>query len=141
MASNETITAELIERELITVDLYVVDILTGATRNLADLEDVNITSPVNDEILVYENGYMVNKNINVIIDTFTVKSEIPTPAPPVTAGSYYTTAYTFQNESLEVFLNGMKLLASDFIIHSTTEFSIVIDTIISDAVVVNYTKQ
>ena len=78
MASNETITAELIERELITVDLYVVDILTGATRNLADLEDVNITSPVNDEILVYENGYMVNKNINVIIDTFTVESEIPT---------------------------------------------------------------
>ncbi len=140
MASNETITAEIIERELITVDLYVVDILTGATRQLADLEDVTLTSPVDDQILVLESGIWVNRDPSVlVIDS--VKGEIPTPSPPVTAGAYYTTAYAFRSESLEVFLNGMKLLASDFTIHSNTEFSIVIDTIASDGIVVNYIKQ
>ena len=140
LIERELINVEFIEKELISVTLYTLDLIQGR-RELAQMNDVTLTSPSNDEVLVYENGYWVNKTVSVIIDTYAVHNEVPTPSPPVLTSEKYTTAYDFRSETLEVFLNGVKLGSSDITIYPDNQFSISIDTIISDLVTVNYIKK
>jgi len=141
ITEKQTFNITLIEKEIFEVNFSVVDRIGGVKKYLSELLDTTIISPLTDQILVWENGYWVNKEINVIIDSYAVQNETVNPLPPVTAGDPYTTTHAFRTESLEVFLNGLKLLSSDVTIISDTKFSLPIDTVITDSVIVNYIKK
>lgn len=141
MALTQRINVELRRKQLIDVKLYVIDKSSGFRAFLSELRDVDIDSPQNDDALVYDNGYWVNKPFIATVDPDQfVQGEVPTPTPPVLSTDKYTTAENFETDTLEIFLNGLKLLPSDFTIYAPNQFSIVIDTISSDVVTVNYIK-
>jgi hypothetical protein len=141
MALTQRINVELKRKQLIDVKFYVLDKGSGFRAFLTGLNDVNIDDPQNDEALVYEDGYWTNKT--VILDTGRfIQGEVPTPAPPVLSTDKFTTENNFEPGTLEIFLNGLKLLPSDVTIYAPNQFSIsTIDTIVSDKVTVNYISQ
>lgn len=55
------ITVEIVDKELINVDLNTVDLL-NVIKKLDHLEDININSPLNGQVLVYEDGYWINQS-------------------------------------------------------------------------------
>lgn len=137
ITNKEIINVEVVDKSLITVEFYTIDTLTGIRTGL----EFNVSSPITDDVLIYESGMWTNKPINLIIDQYTVHNEIPTPLTPVLAGNPYITSNAFRSSTLEIFLNGVKLLSNDYIILSSTTFSIGIDTISTDVVSVNYIKE
>ena len=140
IADKELISLDLVEKEIITVEIHTIDTLTGLRKNISEFDDINISNPEDGEILVYENGEWINKTLTELIDTNTVHNEIPTPVSPVNEGDPYTTAYGFVAETLEIYLNGIRLTTSDFTILSNKTFSINITTLVSDIVSVDYMK-
>jgi hypothetical protein len=141
MALTQRINVELKRKQLVNVKFYVLDKGSGFRAFLSGLNDVDIDSPQNDESLVYEDGYWVNKAVTAVIDPDKfVQGEVPTPTPPVLSTDKFTTANNFEINSIEIFFNGLKLLSSDFTIFGNNKFSIAIDTIIGDIITVNYIK-
>lgn len=137
---KEIISLDIVEKEIINIQLYAIDTLTGLRKNISEFDDVNIENPVNGQILVRQDGKWVNTTISDLVSSETIHNETPTPSTPVSEGDPYQTAYAFVSNTLEVFLNGMRLEKEDFTILSTKTFSIGIDTISSDKVSVNYMK-
>jgi hypothetical protein len=143
MALTQRINVELKRKQLIDVKFYVLDKGSGFRAFLTGLNDVNIDDPQNDEALVYEDGYWVNKPAVATIDPAQfVQGEVPTPIPPVLSTAKFTTVNNYESGTLEIFLNGMKLLPSDLTLFPPNQFSIsTLDTILGDVVTVNYIKQ
>ena len=141
MALDNNFEVEIIDHELVTIELYVIDRI-GGVGSLSQLLDTQIVNPLNGQGLLLEGGYWKNQTIVATADPSKfVQGETPTPAPPVLKTEKYTTANNFVTGTLEVFLNGMKLLPSDLTIYGNTQFSIsTLDTIVSDVVTVNYIK-
>lgn len=141
MALTQRINVELRRKQLLEVKMFVIDKITGVS-SLVALSDTNINSPQEDEVLQYSGGEWINGPASGTVDPSNfVQGEEPTPAPPVLATAKYTTANNFITTTLQVFLNGMKLLPADLTIYAPNQFSIsTLDTIISDVVTVNYFK-
>ncbi len=141
LIDKEIFSVELADKEIFSIEFFTIDTLTGLRKNISQFNDVNILNPLDDQGLIYESGIWVNKSIIATVDPAKfVQGEIPTPFPPVSEGDKYTTLTDFQSGKLEVFLNGLKLLSSDITIYGNNQFSITIDTIITDVVTVNYIK-
>jgi hypothetical protein len=141
---QDVITVDIVDQELISVDLIVIDQIPGRPTSLTALGDVLITSPTNNQGLLFDEieGKWINKTIIALPDPLGfVQGEIPTPLTPVLSTERYNTAYNFTSSTLEVFLNGLKLLSSDYIIYNDYQFSIIIDTTAEDVVTVNYIKE
>ncbi len=131
--------AELTERELIEVDLYVVDILAGTKKNLADQDDVNISNPITDQILVFENGVWVNRTIvTLVMDA--IVNETPTPVNPLPS-KVFQTSNDYDAGTMNVFLNGMKIHDSEVTKVSDNQFSLPIDVITEDMIEVSYIRK
>ena len=140
MALPTTFEVEIVDKELITVELFVIDRI-GGVGSMSQLLDTQISNPLDGQGLILDSGYWKNKTITATADPSKfVQGEFPTPAPPVLKTERFTTANNFVTGSLEIFLNGLKLLPSDFTVYGNTQFSIVIDTIVTDVVTVNYIK-
>lgn len=144
MALTQRINVELRRKQLFEVKMYVVDKVSGAggATTLTGLNDTDISHPAENDVLTYIGGEWVNRPPSGEVDpTNFIQGEIPTPAPPVLATEKFTTVNDFISDTLEVFLNGMKLLPSDFTIYAPNQFSIHnLDTIVEDVVTVNYFK-
>jgi len=141
MALSSTFEVEIIDKELITIELYVIDRI-GGVGSMSQLLDTQIVNPLDGQGLILDGGYWKNQSIVATPDPSKfVQGEFPTPSPPVLKTEKFTTANSFVTGSLEVFLNGMKLLPSDLTIYGNNQFSIsTLDTIASDVVTVNYIK-
>ncbi len=59
ISEKDLIKVDISEKDIIKIDLKVIDILTK--DYLADLGDVNIASPQDDDVLTYDSGEWVNK--------------------------------------------------------------------------------
>jgi len=142
MALTQKINVSITRKKLFEVKMSVLDKSRGFAVLLEGLRDVNLDDPQNDQALIFEDDYWVNKFITASVDPSKfVNGEVPTPAPPVLLSEKYTTANNFATGTLEVFLNGMKLLPSDLTIYAPNQFSIsTLDTIATDVVTVNYIK-
>jgi len=138
MPSPEIIEVELVEREIITVEFSVIDFISR--NNVSDLQDTNITNPQEGQVLVYEDGILVNKDINFIIDVQIIQNETPIAVNPLPSPRF-STANAYRSESLQVFLNGLKIHTSEITQHSDTEFSLPIDAISTDMIEVSYIKK
>lgn len=139
IVSKEILTAEIVEKELIDVELYVVDIVTGIIfRNISEMEDVALSSPVDGQILVLEGGVWVNKTVSVIIDTYAVHNEVPTNVNPLPSKQFQT-AEDFRSETLKVYLNG--ILEKNITVVDDNTFEFLIDIESSDEVLCDYIKQ
>ena len=136
----ETFTVEFIERELVDIELTVIDVIPRKTY-ITELDDTNITNPQNGQVLEYEDGYWVNKILDVEETELEqiILNETPTNiyALPSKRFSIVSACIT---SKLKVYLNGMKIHSSEITIHSSTEFSFPIDIITSDKVEVSYIK-
>ena len=141
MALDNNFEVEIIDHELVTIELYVIDRI-GGVGSLSQLLDTQIVNGLNGQGLILDGGYWKNQSIVATVDPSKfVQGEFPTPAPPVLLSEKFTTVNNFVTGTLEVFLNGMKLLPSDLTIYGNTQFSIsTLDTIASDVVTVNYIK-
>ena len=132
----EIFTVEFIERELVDIELAVIDVIPRKTY-ITELDDITIANPLNGDILIYENGYWANKplstqQLNIVFN------ETPININPLPSKKFKTT-YVF--ESIKVYLNGQKIHDSEITKHSDTEFSYPIDIITSDKVEVSYIKK
>ena len=139
LVEKELINIDLSVRELVDIELSVIDIVP-IRKNVSEMDDVNISNPQDDEILVREGKYWVNKSTSVLIDTYAVHNETPTNVSPLPSERFRTT-FAFRTETLQVFLNGMKIHSSEITQHSDTEFSFSINIITSDKVEVAYIKK
>ncbi len=128
---------ELIDKDIITVKLNVLDFIPKR-KNLGDLSDVNITAVVDGQLIQYNatTGKWVNVNLNTIVDLKLVQNEVPTKL----TATRFRSIYSFTLESLAIYFNGQRLMASDRTIHSSREFSISISTITADKVMIEYIK-
>ena len=128
---------ELIDKDIITVKLNVLDFIPKR-KNLGDLSDVNITAVVDGQLIQYNSttGKWVNVNLNTIVDLKLVQNEVPTKL----TATRFRSIYSFTLESLAIYFNGQRLMASDRTIHSSREFSISISTITADKVMIEYIK-
>ncbi|KKN22913.1 hypothetical protein LCGC14_0910230 [marine sediment metagenome] len=135
---KETFTVKFVTKEIMRVNLNVIDIIPRH-KNLDDLDDVNITSISDGQILKYDSatGKWINTSEGEIVDLNLVQNETPTL---VSVPRRYKSANAYTLESLQVFLNGQKILNSQIIIHSSTEFSYPIDIIVGDGLEISYTK-
>ena len=129
----KTLEVELIEKEIVEVDLIVVDFIPKR-KNLTDLEDVTITDTESGQTLIYRNGTWVNED-QVIELNLQIYNEVPTRL----TSKRFRISNSMETETLRVYFNGLK--EKGIIIHSSTEFSLPIDSIIDDKIEVNYTKQ
>jgi hypothetical protein len=132
------------DQHLLDVDLIVVDQIPGRPTTLSMLGDVKIINPTNNQGLVYIESEGKWKNQTLVAypnPTRFIQGEIPSPLCPVLSTARYTTSNHFATGTLEIFLNGLKLLLSDITIHNDHQFSIHIDTLITDVVTVNYIKE
>ena len=140
MAINTTtFDVELVEKELVDIELSVIDIVPFR-KTIDELDDVNASNPQEGEILIREGEYWVNKSTSIIIDTYAVHNEVPTNISPLPSKKFRT-AYAYRTETLQVFLNGMKIDSSEIIQHSDTEFSFPINIISTDKIQVAYIKK
>ena len=123
---TKDLTVELIEKELITVTLFSADI---ATKTLEGLKNVNITTPVNNDILAYEttSETWINKELSdIVIETEFIFGEIPTNIDPLPSKRFAITN-ACKTATLQVYFNGIR--ERNITIHSNTEFSFGIDII------------
>jgi len=130
---------ELVEKQLIDVELSVIDVF-NVKRNVTDLDDVNVNNFLDGEILILEDGKLVNKSVSVVVDTYAVHNETPTFVNPLPSERFQT-EYPYRSETLQVFLNGMKIHDSEITKHSDTQFSYPINIITSDKIEVAYIKK
>ncbi len=139
--AEETFTVEFIERELVDIELAVIDVIPRKTY-ITELDDTNITNPQNGEALIYEDGYWINKVVDVVEEELEkiILNETPTNVNALPS-KRFSVANAFITGKLVVYLNGQKIHSSEITIHSSTEFSYPIDIIASDMVEVSYIKQ
>lgn len=134
--AEETFTVEFIERELVDIELAVIDIIPRKI-NVTDLLDVTTTSPQNGDILIYEDGYWINKPLEEL------ESEIPNfifnEIPTKINSKRFQVANALRTGTLRVFLNGIK--EKQIIIINSTTFEFKIDTVTEDDIEVSYIKQ
>ena len=140
MAITHNLEVELIEKELINVELAVIDILP-IRRNLTDLNDVDINNVQEGQILQKEGDYWVNKNVSIIVDTYSVDNETPIAVNPLPS-IRFRTEFEFRPDTLQVFLNGQKIHNSEIIKHAgDQEYSYPLNIIATDKVEVSYIKK
>lgn len=103
MAQNtQVLQVDLIEKEIIEVELVTIDLIAG--RTISGLQDTQIDTPTDGEVLVLEDGVWVNKSINLVIDDYAIHNEVPT----FISGTRFQTANAYRSDTLQVFLNGLK---------------------------------
>lgn len=135
MAETRTFDVELVEKQLVDIELSSIDLIPRRTY-ITELDDVTITSPLNGDILIYENGYWINKPLEDL------ESEIPNfifnEVPTKINSKRFQVANTFRTGTLRVFLNGIK--EKEIIIINSTTFEFKIDTITEDTIETCYIK-
>ena len=140
MALTEILNAELVEKELIAVTLYSVDVGLGIRRNLNDLDDVVITSVQNDEVIAYDSTTKTWKNKSVAETELTklVFNEVPIQV----AGAIYRVANKYVSGTMRVYLRGLKIYATQ-ITYDPNNKKFTLDFIpeVSDLIEVSYVKQ
>ena len=119
MASNNqtNITVTLVEQELFEVEFLEQDLLK------VELKTIDI----------------IYKNIDSTIDEIYDRMIYGEPATKISATKFQT-IYNIRNNSLQVFLNGLKLLTVDFTKTDLNIFSLSFNTEIDDDIEVNYIK-
>jgi len=140
MTVTEVLKAELIEKELIEVKLYSVDVGLGIRRNLNDLDDVTITSVQDDEVLSYDSasGLWINKNMTEVGLSQLVYNEVPTHI----AGGEYSVANKYVSGSLQCFVNGLKIFSTQIIYApNNKKFTLDFTPDGSDLIEVSYVRQ
>lgn len=151
MVDNQIIDAQIIEKELvgvtfaeteiITVQLNTIDIVPYK-KKLSTLDDVNIPSPSDGEVLTYKEVTETWES-EPLSETELLKiipNETPTNVNPLPS-KRFRTANAFVTGKLKVYLNGQKIHTSEITIHSSTEFSFPINIITSDKIECSYIKQ
>ena len=136
MEEPRTIIIDHVDNELITVELSEIDLIPRKS-NINELEDVTITNPQNGDILIYEDGYYVNKPLEEL------ESEIPNfifnEIPTKLTVKKFQVANVFRTGTLRVFLNGIK--EKNITIINSTTFELPIDSVTLDIIEVSYIKQ
>ena len=132
----ETFTVEFIEKELVDIELAVIDVIPRRTY-ITELDDIAITNPQNGDILIHESGNWVNKPSEEL------ESEIPNfifnEVPTKINSKRFQVANIFRTGTLRVFLNGIK--EKQITIINSTTFEFKIDTVTEDDIEVSYIKQ
>ena len=132
----ETFTVEFIEKELVDIELAVIDVIPRRTY-ITELDDIAITNPQNGDILIHESGNWVNKPSEEL------ESEIPNfifnETPTKIDSKRFQVANIFRTGTLRVFLNGIK--EKQITIINSTTFEFKIDTVTEDDIEVSYIKQ
>lgn len=141
MSLKETLTTEISKgKELITVELYTVDIGLGIRRNLNDLDDVVISNVQDDEVLSYDQttGKWINKNLAEIQFTQLVMNEVPT----LISGSTYSVNNKYVNDSIQIFVNGLKQITNDVSKDGNNKkFTLTFTLEVTDTIECAYVKQ
>ena len=140
LVEKEILTTDFVEKELIEVKLYSVDVGLGIRRNLNDLDDVVITSVQDDEVLSYDSAseLWINKSLSEIQLTQLVMNEVPN----LVAGATYSVNNKYVNDSLQVFVNGLKQISTDVSKNGNNkQFTLAFTLEITDTIEVAYVKQ
>jgi len=135
---KETFTCDLIEKEILSVTLYQVDLMTKMM--LGCLHDVNLSNLQNNDILTYNTitEEWTNKEwSDIAIETEFVYNEIPTLLFGET--KKFQTTYIYKPGTLQVLLNGIK--EKNITEHAGYQtFSLPIDFDIDDDIEISYIK-
>lgn len=128
---EEIITVDFIEEIPINVNLTKVDLL----KNLSSLLDVLVTSPQEGQRLAYISGQWVN------IDPTDLNSWITNEVPTKITSTNFRTANNYINNTLKIFLNGMKIIDSDVTEDPNNAiFTLAFDTVVTDKIEVEYIR-
>jgi len=132
MAESDIIIVDQTDNEVMTVEMSEVDLVTGL--------NTNITDPKNDDILIYKDGVWINSTVSILVDTYAVHSEAVTPVNQLPSAKFET-VNPYRAETLQVFLNGLKIHESEITQHSDTQFSLPINVTTEDVIEVAYIKK
>ncbi len=134
MINEETLVVELIEREIYNVTFIEKDIYS---INFIEKEIINVTF-VDKETITVNLGLIDIIRTEGADLTDLVFNEVPIQV----VGALYSVTYKYIRESLQVFLNGLKIYATQIIYDSTNkQFTLDFTPIVSDLVECNYVKQ
>ena len=141
MADTQTFHVELVEKQLVDIELSQIDLIPRKAY-IGDIEDIILSNPQNGESLIYEDGYWINKVVDIVEEELEmiILNETPTNVNALPS-KRFSIANAFVTGKLIVYLNGQKIHSSEITIHSSTEFSYPIDIIASDMVECSYIKQ
>jgi len=91
------------------------------THTTAAITDLAITSPLTNDLLVYNSvsGNWENISISVLIDSYLIQTEYATHVIDET----FSTAFAYQSGTLIVWLNGLKTQTNDLNFLTDTTFS------------------
>ena len=112
------------------------------THTTSQITDLAITTPANDEVLVYNSSTSKWENmaISTVIDNYLVQTEVPIAQG--LSDTTFDTAYNYQSGTLVVYLNGLRVLATEIIEDDDNTFSFATAIILAeDDVEVSYIKQ
>ena len=135
LIEKEIINAEIIEKELIGVKLDTIDIIPH-TKTLSDLSDINISNPIDKDLLTFDalTETWKNKPFSETELSKIILNETPTKL----TSKRFQTANNFRTGTLVAYLNGIK--EKQITIIDSTKFEFKIDTIIDDTIEVSYIK-
>jgi len=135
---KETFTCNLVEKEILEVTLYQVDLMTKMM--IGSLHDVSLNNLQNNDILTYDTatGEWINKEwSDIAIETEFVYNEIPTLLFGET--KKFQTTHVYKPGTLQVLLNGIK--EKNITEHAGYQtFSLPIDFEIDDNIEISYIK-
>ena len=138
LIEKETLTTEFVEKDLVNVTLNTAE--GTLAQNLADITDVTITNVQDDEVLSYDSasGLWINKNIAEVGLTNLIFNEVPT----LVIGSTYSVLNPYISGTLQVFLNGLKIYATQ-ITYDQNNAKFTLDFVAEggDLLECNYVKQ
>jgi len=138
MAINEPLITELVEKDLVDVTLTTVDIGLGNRRKLNDLDDVRASSPQDGQVLTYDASSETYTTESLETLANLIFNEVPTQV----AGALYSVSNSYVAGTLQVFVNGLKIYATQITYDpNNAKFTLDFTPEGSDLIEVNYCKQ
>lgn len=135
---RDILVTELVEKELVNVTLGEAEM--SPAQHLTDIADVTITNVQDDDVLSFDQatGHWINKNVIEVAHSQFVFNEIPTQI----AGALYSVVNKYVSGSLQVFVNGLKIYATQITYDSlNAQFTLDFTPDGSDLMECNYVKQ
>lgn len=143
LAEKKIIEVDISDKEIISVNFNTIDALPKKLY-IYELDDISINNLQDKDILQYDEslGLWVNKSLEDVETELAkiIKNETPIAVNPLPS-KQFRVIHAFRVNSLEVFLNGLKIHSSEITIISNKKFEFPLDIISTDKVECNYIKE
>ncbi|RLE37650.1 hypothetical protein DRJ17_06100 [Candidatus Woesearchaeota archaeon] len=138
---KNTFNIDITDKHIFDIDLKVVDVIYGVSpeggvTNLKDLIDVNIDSPSEKQVLIYDNNLKkwINTNLESLLSYYRV-IEIPIEV----SSKIFRTSQPYISGQISVYVNGLKEVY--FTELNNTDIELEVGITVDDVVEVEYIRQ